>query len=89
MECCGKALIQHKETHETYTIDASQLDWESDGDQREMGTETRHRASLEHPCLGDLAFEVWEYPEGVCNGVCHELHGHSLVEEFSYNFDVD
>ena len=91
MECSGKALIQREETCESYTIDACQLDWESDGSQqeREMGTEIQHRATLEHPCLGRLVFEVWEYPEGVFNHACHELQGHSLLEDFKYEFDVD
>ena len=91
MECCGRALIKHQGTGKTYTIDACRLDWESDGFQQErgMGTEIQHRATLEHPCLGQLVFEVWEYPEGVFNQNDHALHGHLLVKDFTYKFGGD
>ena len=91
MTCSGKALIEHKATRKAYTIDAAQLDWESDGfeHQRKMGHEIQHRATFEHPCLGELVFEVWEYPEGVFNQCSHQLRGHSLLEDLTYEFDVD
>ncbi|RYD69331.1 MAG: hypothetical protein EOP84_28670, partial [Verrucomicrobiaceae bacterium] len=61
----GTAVIRHALTGVMYEVDASELDWDAyDGDERDMGAETFYNATIEHPELGTLSWEVVEYPPG-------------------------
>ena len=64
----GTARIRHAETAEIYEIDADQIDFEAvASDERGMGPETTYSAVVVHPQLGQLLWNLWEYPVGAEN----------------------
>lgn len=79
----GTARIRHADTGALYTIDPNELDWDVDGaDEREMGPEVTHAASIEHPQLGTLTWWLFEYPIGAENDRDYDIGGHQMVENF-------
>ncbi|RZJ32450.1 MAG: hypothetical protein EON85_00980 [Brevundimonas sp.] len=79
----GTAQIQHAETGIIYEIDAGELDWNADGgEERQMGTERRYVADLEHDDLGSLVWEVHEYPVGALNHRATDAGKHKVVRDF-------
>lgn len=86
--CDGKALIRHCDTGEIHEIDSDELDWEAaGGDEREMGAETHYQAVVEHPVLGLLSWELWEYPVGVENYKNTDVRTHEVVDDFIYGLE--
>jgi hypothetical protein len=72
-------------TGEIYEIEASELDWDAyDGDERDMGPETFYAASVEHPELGTLTWEVVEYPAGAENMKETDTGPHTIIKNFDY-----
>lgn len=86
VETNGVARIRHRRTGEIHEIDKSELLWVASGGDvdRQMGPETIYTAEIAHPELGDLQWELSEYPVGVVNHVAHDLAGHQLIEDFEF-----
>lgn len=80
----GTARIRHADTGVVYEILPDELDWqEMAGEEREMGEEVGYLAQVEHPDLGTLEWEVWEYPVGAFNDQDVNVGRHILVDNFS------
>lgn len=81
----GEARIRHTKTGEEYTIQSEELDWENaGGSERSMGPELYYIAIVPHKELGDLRWELTEYPVGVENFQDVDVGPHQLLE----NFDI-
>ncbi|WP_372784605.1 hypothetical protein [Phenylobacterium sp.] len=79
----GVARIQHVDTDEIYDIKADELDWqEGAADERQMGVEVGYFAQVEHPQLGTLEWELWEYPPGMENDRSVNVGRHRLLQNF-------
>lgn len=52
-----------------------------------MGPEHHYQAVLDHPELGLLAWNLWEYPEGVENHQATEVDGLDLIADFDYGLE--
>lgn len=82
----GTAIIVHAITGVEYEIDAYDLDWEMVGsDEENMGERLHWEASLEHPDLGKLTWNLWEYPVGVEDSNLTEHGDHRLVSDLRYS----
>ncbi|HKX77565.1 MAG TPA: hypothetical protein VJM34_03495 [Novosphingobium sp.] len=81
----GVARIRHATTREIFEIPAEDLDWaEFASDERQMGPEIGYSAAVEHPALGLLTWELWEYPIGAENMKETDVNGHELLENISF-----
>jgi hypothetical protein len=81
----GVARIRHATTGEIFEIPAEDLDWaEFASDERQMGLEIGYSATIEHPALGLLTWELWEYPIGAENMKETDVNGHELLENISF-----
>lgn len=90
VETNGVARIRHSRTGEVFDIEPDELEWEpTGGDERSMGPETIYTASIAHPDLGDLSWELSEYPAGMANHVIHDIGDHKLLEDFDIALIVD
>jgi hypothetical protein len=86
--CNGTALIRHHDTGQIHEIESDELDWDVIGsDDRQMGPEFHHEASVEHPDLGVLTWALWEYPLGAENYRETKVGPHELVEDFDYGLE--
>lgn len=80
----GTARIRHADTGVVYEIHPDELDWqEVAGEERQMGMEVGYLAQVEHPDLGALEWELWEYPAGVFNDQDVNVGRHILLDNFS------
>ncbi len=81
----GKARIQHADTGEVYEIDEALFDFENTStDERKNGIEKTYTAELDHPELGNLTWEVWEYPAGIYNDNDYNIGKHILLKNFDF-----
>lgn len=81
----GRARIRHDETAEIYEIGADQIDFEAVGShERGMGPETAYSATVDHPQLGQLLWNLWEYPVGVENLRETDVGTHELLEDIDF-----
>lgn len=81
----GKARIRHAETGEIYEIGADRIDFEAVGShERGMGLETRYSAIVDHPQLGQLVWDLWEYPVGAENHRNTDVGTHELLEDIDF-----
>lgn len=86
--CRGTARIKHRETGEIHEIESDELDWEIvDSEERGMGPELHHEASVDHPALGLLSWSLWEYPVGVENHDDTNVGQHEILEDFDYGLE--
>ena len=86
IEATGRATIRDKDTGVIYEIEPGELDWEAaGGGERGMGPVTLWQAKLEHPELGELRWEMTEYPEGAAGARSDDFNGHEVLE----NFDIE
>ncbi|MFM2279976.1 MAG: hypothetical protein RLZZ444_2207 [Pseudomonadota bacterium] len=89
----GAARFRHATTGEIFTIPADELEWaEFAADERQMGTEVGYSAEIDHPALGTLSWELWEYPIGAENMRETHANGHELLENIDFSlqdFPVD
>ncbi|MCS6624948.1 hypothetical protein N0B44_18705 [Roseibacterium beibuensis] len=82
----GVALIRHADTGEVYRIEPDELDWdEVAGDERQMGVEVAHEATINHPELGLLSWTLWEYPLGMENDREVDIGPHQMLEAFQFD----
>jgi hypothetical protein len=80
----GQAEIRHKQTAVSVFIQPEELDWQQvSAHEDSMGPNVQRVAELEHPDLGALSFELWEYPVGFAGPVTSDLNGHTLVRGFN------
>lgn len=89
--CNGTAEIQHKETKEIYTFESDAISWDCvSGEERQMGPEYIYEAILEHPELGEIRWELSEYPAGVENyRDTSILDKHTILKDFSFGLEHD
>ena len=81
----GAARFRHATTGEIFTIPADALEWaEFAADERQMGTEVGYSAEIDHPALGALSWELWEYPIGAENMRETHANGHELLENIDF-----
>lgn len=81
----GAARFRHTTTGEIFTIPADALVWaEFAADERQMGTEGGYSAEIDHPALGALSWELWEYPIGAENMRETHANGHELLENIDF-----
>lgn len=81
----GMARFRHATTGEIVTISADELEWaEFAADERLMGTEIGHSAEIDHPALGTISWELWEYPVGAENMRETHANGHELLENIDF-----
>ncbi|MCS3804693.1 hypothetical protein HNO92_001407 [Chromobacterium alkanivorans] len=86
--CRGKACIRHRETGKIHEIESGELDWEVvGGDERDMGLETHYQAFVDHPELGTLTWDLWEYPEGIENCQNTDVGRHEAVDDFNFGLE--
>jgi hypothetical protein len=86
----GIARIRHRSTGVIYQISPDELDWqESAADERQMGIEVGHVAQIDHPQLGQLTWEIWEYPIGMENHRETDIGDHVLLENFALGLAPD
>lgn len=86
----GVARIRHADTGEVYTIEADELDWDTvAADERQMGTEVAHAATIDHPELGQLTWTLWEYPLGMENDREVDIGPHQMLETFRLSLGDD
>lgn len=90
IEAGGVARIRHADTAVVYTIQADELDWNEVGaDERQMGPEVTHEATIDHPELGLLTWTVWEYPLGMENDREVDVGRHTVLESFQISLVDD
>lgn len=91
----GKARIRHADSAEIYEIGADQIEFAViGGDERNMGPETVYSAVVDHPQLGQLVWDLWEYPIGADNHRDTDVGPHELLENIDFGLqheppDVD
>lgn len=87
----GQAVIRHSDTNEVFTFTPEDLTWDIVGfDEQQMGNVIQHQAAIYHDDLGDIIWNVWEYPSGVLNYYDHQIEDHDLLEDFKFDFiDID
>lgn len=84
----GSALIQKAGTDQKYRVPAEAIQFRKvDAQSRQMGSESEYAAVLEHPQLGTLTWNIWEYPEGVENNRDTNVGSHVLLENFEFGLD--
>ncbi len=52
-----------------------------------MGASTHYQAQLEHPELGLLTWDIWEYPVGVENSTARNVNGHEVIHDLRYGLE--
>ena len=81
----GKARIRHADTAEIYEIGPDQIDFAVIGsNERNMGPETVYSAVVDHPQLGQLVWDLWEYPIGADNHRDTDVGPHELLENIDF-----
>lgn len=81
----GIARFRHRTTGEIHTISADELEWvEFAADERQMGPEIGYSAEIDHPALGTISWELWEYPVGAENMRDTHANGNELLENIDF-----
>ena len=82
MKVSGNAIVKHAKTGKTYEITSDMLDFRGvERHERAQGPEIRYSATLHHPELGELEWDVWEYPAGVYNTHEFPVDTHEMIED--------
>lgn len=85
IKAAGTARITHATSGLPINIKPEELVWEAvDGSERQMGPEIAYEAMLEHPLLGVLTWNVWEYPMGALNYTTYDVGPHYLETDFTF-----
>lgn len=88
IKASGIARVRHAETGVVYEIDAEELDWQEEGeDRRGMGPERRYWAEIDHPELGELTWSLFEYPIGVVEMQNFDPGPHEVVEAIKFDLE--
>src|SRR6056297_3346034 len=84
----GTAQVRHSETGKIFEIDPDELDWDVvSGHERGMGPERLWAAETSRDGLGDLRWEISEYPLGSFGDPTSYLNGHDLVRDFNISVE--
>lgn len=84
----GQALLSSTADGTLHEIDAADLEWEVIGsDEKSMGPDVLHRASIDHPELGEISWTISEYPPEVLNHVTPEMNGNLLLEDLIFWYE--
>ena len=84
----GSAIVRHSDTGELFKIEPDEMDWEVvASDERDMGADRLWSASTSRDELGDIRWEMSEYPEGFLGELVSYLNGHELVQNFSVEIE--
>lgn len=84
----GRARIRHAQSGEIYEIDAADIVFnELDAEERSMGAEVTYVASVDHPQLGQLVWNLWEYPVGAENDRDTDIGEHELLSNIDFGLD--
>tara|TARA_B100001971_G_C18244874_1_gene573527 strand:- start:243 stop:1634 length:1392 start_codon:yes stop_codon:yes gene_type:complete len=84
----GTAQVRHSETGQIFEIEPDELDWEVvSGHERGMGPEYLWAAKTSRDGLGDLRWEISEYPIGAFGDPTSHLDGHELVQDFIFSVE--
>lgn len=93
VKCSGTALIRHAVSGVEFEIRSTALLWRREiYHHRSMGPEWLYSATIQHPELGELKWEIWEYPEGTQNNKETLVGPHALIQDVDYSlesFDED
>lgn len=86
--CNGSATISHGVTGRQFTISSDELEWEQvGGSERGMGAELIYSATVSHEELGELSWNLSEYPVGAENSSETDVGKHKLVQDFDYGLE--
>ncbi len=86
--CTGTARIQHNHTGTIYEVESSELEWNEEGvGEGSMGSESEHRAMVEHPDLGPLVWTLGEYPGGIEDHRETNVGAHKLLNDVEYRLE--
>lgn len=84
----GIAIVRHSDTGELFEIFPDEIDWEVvASEERDMGADRLWSASTSRDELGDIRWEMSEYPEGFLGELVSDLNGHELVQNFSVEIE--
>lgn len=84
----GVAIIRHSETGKLFEIEPDEIDWEVvASEERDMGPDRLWSASTSRDELGDIRWEMSEYPEGFLGELVPDLNGHELMQNFSVEIE--
>lgn len=84
----GRALVSNAADGTLHEIDADDLEWEVIGsDEKSMGPDVLHKASIDHPELGEISWVISEYPTEFVNHVTPEMNGNLLLEDFIFWYE--
>jgi hypothetical protein len=79
----GTAQVRHSKTGQIFKIDPDELDWEVVSEhERGMGPDRLWAAETNKDDLGDLRWEISEYPAGSFGDPTSHLNGHELLRDF-------
>ena len=85
IKAAGTARIIDATSGLPINIAPEELVWEAvDGSERKMGPEIAYEAVLEHPLLGVLTWNAWEYPMGALNYTTYDVGPHYLETDFTF-----
>lgn len=88
IDTTGVAIVRHSETGAKFEIEADELDWEVvASEERDMGPDRLWSASTNRDELGELRWEMSEYPIGALGQIVHDINGHELVQDFSISLE--
>lgn len=80
-----EAIIQHRQSGDQFLIISDELDWELLGSEEDnMGERRHYAATLEHPELGTLVWNLWEYPLGMQERRLTDPNHHLVIKDFDY-----
>lgn len=84
----GAASIQSSKDKQIYTVEADELDWAViSSEEKDMGPEIHYQAIVHHNDLGELSWNLWEYPEGAENRHETNVGAHEILDDFDYRFE--
>ncbi|MEX5576773.1 hypothetical protein [Pseudophaeobacter sp. A-200-2] len=84
----GIAIVRHSETGELFEIEPDEINWEVvASEERDMGPDRLWSASISRDELGEIRWEMSEYPEGLLGDPVPYLRGHELVQKFSVGIE--
>ncbi|UTW59532.1 AAA family ATPase [Kordiimonas sp. SCSIO 12603] len=84
----GTARIQSFGDKQIYTVEADELDWAVvSSEERGMGPENHYQAIVHHDDLGELSWNLWEYPVGGENRRETNVGVHEILDDLDYGFE--
>jgi len=71
-------------------MDANEIDFDAvAGHERGMGPETQYSAIVDHPELGQIVWDLWEYPVGVENYRKTDVGPHELLTKIDFGLQPE